>query len=171
MDILNNDPDLSIMMQIIERSSMQHILKQNHHITEICFEKHHCLPITGSLKHQIRKLKFLNQYTIQLIENSALKKAMSHRRLQSLLTNSHKADNFIKKHMFLGMLNPAMAQHKDKRLLGMSLLAKHRVTEIIPANTVNMKAVSHDSKIVYIIDQVIPVKEGLVHILKEYNLE
>lgn len=165
MDVLKHTPRLSIMYKLISRSSLQKFLTKENEVNEVCFGKGNCLPVTGALKEHFNNLKLFKQYTFQLPDNSVFRAMPSHR-LKRLLTFPGKVDNFLKKHIFLGILNN---NNEGKRTIAASLKSRHPVTEIIPRREgETTKATTHDSECVHSIDAAVRVKEGLVQILTPY---
>ena len=163
-DVLGSNPRLSTMKKIVSQSSLTSFLEKNHDVSHICFTGRKCVPVTGGLKEHFKDLNTFKQYTIQALDNSVFK-AMPRRRLKNLLTRPYKSDSFLKKHIFMGILN----HNTNKRVVATPIANRHPVSEIIPRN--GLKAITHNSKTPYVIDDVVRVKEGIVQILKPYQKE
>lgn len=163
MDVLHNNPRLSIIRNLVSKSSLKNLLAEEHEVKKVCFERHQCLPLSDHLKEHFNNLKLFKQYTFQLPDNSVFKQMRSPS-IRKLLLSPRKLNSFLKKHIFLGILH----HNGRQRIIATPLKGQHHVTEIIPRGQLG-KTITHDSKDVFQIDTSLPVKEGLVQILTPYN--
>jgi len=162
MDVLKDTSYLSTMFKLAKRGFMKKLLLRTQQVKRVCFGNGVCLPVTGSLKTHFDDLVEAKQFTIQVLDDASFSQ-MNSTQLTSLKTDKAVRQDFILRHIFLGIM-----QHNDdendSRLIAQSAQQGHPVSELLWSD--GKAVVSESDGSVYIVDRSIRVREGLVQILK-----
>ena len=162
LDVLQNNNNMSIMNELLQKSPLKKLLHRNKFIKNICFINEICLPIVGNLKNHFNQLLKSNKFTIHIFENDFFDK-MNPLRLSSLKRNKKLREEFLLQHIFLGILKHNQLEN-NSRLLAVSAKKREPVSEWLFSD--GKPIVSKPGESVFVVEREMKVQEGLVQILR-----
>ena len=129
---------------------------------KLCFEKKICPKVTQEIRNYFHELNKMQQFTFVLLTNKALN-TMPAEKLHKMLTSTKKGQSFLKKHVFLGLIDHHAIKSKQL-VVAASLDDQHPLVEMVYRDTQN-DVIIRNGNHVDVIEKTIYVREGVVHIV------